>query len=125
MRALLQMLSVATVLVMISKTDTLDSLEEETLGRARVVLTWAELNMIGRRLKLAALHDRVPHESDFEQFLGREMRAFSGRDPSCDLWGTAYRLEIDEDLLVVSSSGPDQRAWTEDDLELVIAVGDR
>ena len=91
----------------------------DILGTVQTTASGVEMNEIARAVRMHYLEtNRLPTDN-FSAFLRESMAQAGGkrtRDPSADLWGTAFRIEKTPKGFRVLSAGPDRKWGTPDDL---------
>jgi hypothetical protein len=76
-----------------------------------------EVTNIIRFMQTDAVGSELPTPEAFEGYLKKHVKtAIPGRDTSLDYWGTPFKLEIHERIVIISSAGPDKQFGTEDDI---------
>ena len=111
------LLLVALSAVTMFHTDEYAQIEREVMDFVHAAEARHDLQGLAAQLDLSKISGRLPEADEFSAFARTALKSFErGRDTSRDPWGNPYRLEVEAGEMKLSSSGPDQRPGSADDL---------
>lgn len=88
------------------------------INQTKIVATQTEVNEISKMLVLDMIEGKPPAPENFGAYLREHMRApeEAKRDLAKDIFGGEYRYDITNNMLRVTSPGPDVALGTADDI---------